>query len=167
MASPPASFSSFVVKLPTGLAHGFRQCVDRADASVGGDAAPMRVVKLNYLDPGPGIEPGLCGSEPHVLPLDEPGRVLFVVLVPPEGVAPPRDCLKGRCSATELRRRNHRCVNARIEERRSRRRWQIALPGRQGGKRGAAPGFRARRMRLKRNIIFTVGHPGIEPRRPS
>ncbi len=27
------------------------------------------------LDPGPGIEPGLYGSEPHVLPLDEPGEI--------------------------------------------------------------------------------------------
>lgn len=54
------------------------------------------------MEPGPGFEPGSCGSGPHVLPLDEPGAV------PPEGVEPTTSRLKAGCSTVELRGRIER-----------------------------------------------------------
>ena len=52
--------------------------------------------------PGPGFEPGLRGSEPRVLPLDQPGK-----RVPPEGIEPTTNRLKAGCSTVELRRHAH------------------------------------------------------------
>ena len=71
------------------------------------------------------------------------------ILVPPEGLAPTRNCLKGSCSATELRRPSPA--------------GRLSLPPVQGG----MPCLRGLRSCLKQNIFLAVGHLGIEPSWPS
>ncbi len=61
-----------------------------------------RAAARTWMEPSPGFEPGLGGSEPHVLPLNEPGELRC--LVPSEGVEPTTNRLRAGCSAIELRR---------------------------------------------------------------